>query len=63
MIIHAINKKVMLTAALIFTLRTGCSKNDIHANAIESLNGVVRKTTKKRKLFPSDNSAKKIVYL
>ncbi|VAW67470.1 Mobile element protein [hydrothermal vent metagenome] len=32
-------------------------------NAIESLNSVVRKATKKRKLFPSDNSAKKVVYL
>jgi len=32
-------------------------------NAIESLNSVVRKATKKRKLFPNDNSAKKVVYL
>lgn len=32
-------------------------------NAIESLNSVIRKTTKKRKLFPSDDSAKKVVYL
>ena len=32
-------------------------------NAIESLNSVVRKATKKRKLFPSDSSAKKVVYL
>ena len=32
-------------------------------NAIESLNSVIRKAIKKRKLFPSDNSAKKVVYL
>ncbi len=32
-------------------------------NAIESLNSVIRKVTKKRKLFPSDDSARKVVYL
>jgi len=32
-------------------------------NAIESLNSVIRKAIKKRKLFPSDNSAKKVIYL
>jgi len=32
-------------------------------NAIESLNSVIRKATKKRKLFPNDESAKKVVYL
>jgi transposase-like protein len=32
-------------------------------NAIESLNSVIRKALKKRKLFPSDDSAKKMVYL
>ena len=32
-------------------------------NAIESLNSVIRKATKNRKLFPNDNSAKKVVYL
>ena len=32
-------------------------------NAIESLNSVIRKAVKKRKLFPSDDSAKKVVYL
>jgi transposase-like protein len=32
-------------------------------NAIESLNSVIRKAIKKRKLFPSDDSATKIVYL
>ena len=32
-------------------------------NAIESLNSVIRKATKKRKLFPSDDAAKKVVYL
>lgn len=32
-------------------------------NAIESLNSVVRKAVRKRKLFPSDAAAKKVVYL
>ncbi|ORU93735.1 MAG: transposase [Cycloclasticus sp. symbiont of Poecilosclerida sp. N] len=32
-------------------------------NAIESLNSVIRKAIKKRKLFPSDESAQKVVYL
>ncbi len=32
-------------------------------NAIESVNSVIRKVIKKRKLFPTDNSAKKVVYL
>ena len=32
-------------------------------NAIESLNRVIRKAIKKRKFFPTDDSAKKVVYL
>ena len=32
-------------------------------NAIESLNSVIRKAIKKRKIFPSDDSARKMVYL
>jgi len=32
-------------------------------NAIESLNSVIRKSTKNRKLFPNDDSARKVVYL
>ena len=32
-------------------------------NAIESLNSVIRKATDRRKLFPSDQSAMKVVYL
>ena len=32
-------------------------------NAIESLNSVIRKSTKKRKVFPTDDSARKVVYL
>jgi transposase-like protein len=32
-------------------------------NAIESLNSVVRKAVKNRKVFPTDNSAMKVVYL
>uniref|UniRef100_UPI003D2196BB transposase n=1 Tax=Aeromonas media TaxID=651 RepID=UPI003D2196BB len=32
-------------------------------NAIESLNSVLRKATKQRKLFPTDESALKVAYL
>lgn len=32
-------------------------------NAIESLNSVIRKAIKKRKLFPTDDAARKVVYL
>ena len=32
-------------------------------NAIESLNSVIRKSIKNRKIFPNDNSAVKIIYL
>jgi len=32
-------------------------------NAIESLNSVIRATTKRREVFPSDDSARKVIYL
>ncbi|PJE78811.1 hypothetical protein CI610_02247 [invertebrate metagenome] len=32
-------------------------------NAIESLNSVIRKAIQQRKIFPSDNSALKVIYL
>ena len=32
-------------------------------NAIESLNSVVRKAANKRKVFPTDDAARKVVYL
>jgi len=32
-------------------------------NAIESLNSVIRKAIKKRKLFPTDDAVVKVVYL
>lgn len=32
-------------------------------NAIESLNSVIRQATKKRKIFPTDDSVRKVVYL
>jgi putative transposase len=32
-------------------------------NAVESLNSVIRAATKRRKVFPTDESAKKIIYL
>ena len=31
--------------------------------SIESLNSVIRKATERRKLFPTDHSAMKVVYL
>ncbi|MEE9357570.1 MAG: transposase, partial [Sedimenticolaceae bacterium] len=34
-----------------------------NTTAIESMNSVVRKAIKKRKLFPTDDSAMKVVYL
>ena len=32
-------------------------------NAIESLNSVIRKAVKKRKIFPSDEAARKVIFL
>nr|WP_330178513.1 transposase [Candidatus Vondammii sp. HM_W22] len=32
-------------------------------NAIESLNSVIRKAIKKQKLFPTDDSAKKVIHM
>jgi putative transposase len=32
-------------------------------NVIESLNSVIRSATKRGKVFPSDESAKKVIYL
>nr|WP_282149801.1 transposase [Vibrio diabolicus] len=32
-------------------------------NAIESLNSIIRKAVKKRKLFPADESEKKVIFL
>ncbi len=32
-------------------------------NAIESLNSVIRHAIKKRKVFPSDDSVRKVIYL
>ncbi len=32
-------------------------------NAIESLNSIIRKSLKKRKLFPTEDSAKEVIYL
>lgn len=33
------------------------------ANAIESLNSVIRQAIKKHKVFPSDDSLRKVIYL
>ncbi|MFK0572184.1 transposase, partial [Endozoicomonas sp.] len=32
-------------------------------NAIESLNSVIRKATRQRKIFPTDGSVMKVIYL
>jgi Transposase, Mutator family len=32
-------------------------------NAVESLNSVIRAATKRRKVFPSEDSARKVIYL
>ena len=32
-------------------------------NAIESLNSVIRQAIKKRKIFPTDDSVRKVIYL
>ena len=47
----------------LFTYPEGIRKAIYTTNAIESLNSVIRKATKKRKLFPHDDAAKKVVYL
>ena len=40
-----------------------CADPIYTTNAIESLNSVLRSAVNKRKVFPSDESAKKVVYL
>ena len=47
----------------LFNYPEGIRKAIYTTNAIESLNSVIRKATKKRKLFPHDDAAKKVVYL
>ena len=41
----------------------GIRKAIYTTNAIESLNSVIRRAIKKRKLFPNDDAARKVVYL
>ena len=47
----------------IYNYPTDIRKAIYTTNAIESLNSVVRKATRNRKVFPTDDSAKKVVYL
>lgn len=47
----------------LFNYPTDIRKAIYTTNAIESLNSVIRKAIKKRKLFPTDDSAKKVIYL
>lgn len=46
-----------------FPIATRNSKSHLHNACATILNSVIRKAIKKRKLSPSDDSAKKIVYL
>ena len=58
----------------VLTKQKNCGLNDIFypadirkviytTNAIESLNSVIRHAIKKRKVFPTDDSVKKVVWL
>ncbi|NQZ17635.1 MAG: IS256 family transposase [Idiomarina sp.] len=47
----------------LFTYPDDIRKAIYTTNAIESLNSVIRKAIKTRKLFPTDNSALKVIYL
>lgn len=47
----------------LFTLPEEIRKVIYTTNAIESLNSVIRKTTRQRKIFPNDKSVMKIFYL
>ena len=53
----------MALIGLIFSYPEDIRKAIYTTNAIESLNSVIRKAIKKRKLFPTDDSAKKVIYL
>ena len=59
-------RKPMVCAVLTpasMVLKTGHPEGDYTTNAIESLNSVLRKATKQRKLFPTDDSALKVAFL
>ncbi len=47
----------------IFSYPSDIRRTIYTTNAIESLNSVIRKAIKKRKLFPTEESAKKVIYL
>jgi transposase-like protein len=47
----------------LFAYPEGIRKAIYTTNAIESVNSVIRKAIKKRKLFPNDDAARKVVYL
>ena len=50
-------------ASAIFNYPEEIRKAIYTTNAIESLNSVIRNALKKRKLFPTDDSARKVIYL
>lgn len=49
--------------AELFTYPEDIRKAIYTTNAIESLNSVIRKAVKNRKIFPNDDSVKKVIYL
>ncbi|WP_141012361.1 transposase, partial [Escherichia coli] len=51
------------TLATFFAYPTDIRKVIYTTNAIESLNSVIRHAIKKRKVFPTDDSVKKVVWL
>jgi len=54
---------VLIPARSCAQISRGIRKAIYTTNAIESLNSVIRKAIKKRKLFPTDDSAKKVIFL
>lgn len=55
-------KNHWLNLRTIFDYQEEIRRANYTTNAIESLNSVIRKATKKRKVFPTDESALKVVY-
>jgi len=55
--------KFWLNLSAIFNYPVNIRRAIYTTNAIESLNSVIRKAIKKRKLFPTEDSARKVIYL
>lgn len=61
--INASWRRYWLNLITFFEYLDSLSKVIYTTNAIESLNSLIRKATDRRKLFPCDQSAMKVVYL